>query len=677
MRLKKGAYNYLDHYRICTEVIYPKLENMYINNKALNDKNSNKGKKLVIDYAQARLSQPFFYTFDENAWINWDAIEIETDYTLPEKPKHEKPENFVPIKINNRIVEQKIQEIRNIVENKWIQIGEIGYFLGGLYSAGFIDMKEDEILNQMYSAVEENTNIQKKSMHLLQCEVSFENGKEKPLYDFKSEELILEDVKKIDEAIDELEDKIKNIDLRSGTIEQRLEQKHEKDKLLLTLNELKKEKLDKKEAIEILKSKNIEKVRKNYIEQLKRYIRINDDFFKYGKTKDINGKIREILIPKRKDMISIDFRLKDFEPIDYIKRYESRTTDANNIEYQKDIQFGDGIYFNQYSEMYFKPEKGNWSSIKKMLIHIFGETYLEFILDYFKILYCYPTQKLPIIALVSKEAATGKSTFLDFMDTMFGKNAVRISSSNLSSDFNAVYADKLIITIDETFIEKKIIQERVKSLVTAPHLTVNEKYQTNYTLPFIGKLIMASNNEDNFVQSSDSESRYAVFKLKKPKDEEFDYAIKYKLYKEIPAFLDYLIERELFYKEESRLYFNEDVYMTEANMNLKEESRPTLFKELRERLNDYFETTEEDFIYFTPMEISQNMFKGKYDMNYVRKVLKSEFHLEPIREKIRYVPFYRNVKYSKNVAFFGTDESIERTFLYKVKRADVKINGMV
>ena len=57
----------------------------------------------------------------------------------------------------------------------------------------------------------------------------------------------------------------------------------------------------------------------------------------------------------------------------------------------------------------------------KLIHYIFGEQY-ELGMDYMQLLYAKPTQKLPILLLVSEERNTGKTTFLNFLKAMFEDN---------------------------------------------------------------------------------------------------------------------------------------------------------------------------------------------------------------------------------------------------------------
>jgi len=57
-------------------------------------------------------------------------------------------------------------------------------------------------------------------------------------------------------------------------------------------------------------------------------------------------------------------------------------------------------------------------------------------LDYLTILFLKPAEKLPALCLVSKEQKTGKSTFLHWLQKIYGDNAVILGNEDFSSNFN-------------------------------------------------------------------------------------------------------------------------------------------------------------------------------------------------------------------------------------------------
>ncbi|MCK0159000.1 DUF5906 domain-containing protein, partial [Cellulophaga sp. F20128] len=131
----------------------------------------------------------------------------------------------------------------------------------------------------------------------------------------------------------------------------------------------------------------------------------------------------------------------------------------------------------------------------KFVTHIFGEHY-ELGLDYLQLLYLKPIQVLPILCLVSKERSTGKSTFLKWLKEIFDNNMTYLTNDSFSSQFNADWANKLLICIDEVLFNKEELTERIKYLSTTNINKLEAKGKDKREVEFFGKFILCSNNEE-------------------------------------------------------------------------------------------------------------------------------------------------------------------------------------
>ena len=191
-----------------------------------------------------------------------------------------------------------------------------------------------------------------------------------------------------------------------------------------------------------------------------------------------------------------------------IPKYKAFTNMPSHTNYQQVIN----NCYNKYSPFTHEPADGDWSTTKFFLEHIFGEHY-EYGLDYIQILYQHPTQILPILCLVSKENKTGKTTFLDFLKLIFGENACKVGNAELSNEFNSFTATRLVVGVDETFLEKKTTIEKIKMLSTSNRIAMQRKGVDHEEMWHFAKYILVSNNEDNFIYASDEDVRYWVRKV--------------------------------------------------------------------------------------------------------------------------------------------------------------------
>jgi len=361
------------------------------------------------------------------------------------------------------------------------------------------------------------------------------------------------------------------------------------------------------------------------------YIRVGVDYFKIITKLDRFGINRTMLKPWKKDEIRQDHG-KDY--LNIIPKFDDFCIVPDNFNY---LPVHNNCY-NLFSEFRHKGLPGKWDWTKILLNHVFGEQ-VELGIRYLQVLYLHPDRMLPILVLVSKERQTGKTTFLNWLIMIFGDNMVVVSPEDLVSSFNHIYATSNIVAVEETLIEKSITVEKIKALSTGKYLTVNQKFVSQVTLPFFGKIIMTSNNEEKFARIEDEEIRFFVRKLGKPTFT--NHNIENDLVDEIPAFLDYLSKLPPVDFSVGRVPFTTDELSNNFLAAVKRESKSGLYKDLQELFIDLFEnlpnTTTE--VYANPVDIKEKWFRNntKIDTQYIRSVLKNEFGLIPLKN-IRYNP---------------------------------------
>ncbi len=323
---------------------------------------------------------------------------------------------------------------------------------------------------------------------------------------------------------------------------------------------------------------------------LKSYVRIGVDYYKIQKKPfpKIGGKIRstrheEVLTQWTEKTIKFDHG-KD--ALDYVEKYEGFTNIADHINYQKVV---DG-YWNLYDELDHESKSGDFPNIRKLLKHLFEEQYdSELILDYLSILYRFPWQKLPVLCLVSKEQNTGKSTFIFLCKLIFKNNMILINSNDLTGDFNDHWTSKLIAASEETFLERKEAYETIKTLTTAKEITRKEKNKSATSIPCMMHFIFCSNYEDTFIRIGEEDSRLWITKVKTIKEKEKVKDFDQKIEDEVPYFVNFLINRDIKAPNKDRLWFAKEDFRTEAFANVVRSSQPTLIKDLRVELIEYFD----------------------------------------------------------------------------------------
>ncbi|MEM6321450.1 MAG: primase-helicase family protein, partial [Bacteroidota bacterium] len=228
---------------------------------------------------------------------------------------------------------------------------------------------------------------------------------------------------------------------------------------------------------------------------------IGDDFYAIVNSIDAKGVINgRRLIRRRKDTLKI-LHGKGFAS--YFKDYHY--LGFGNVPDNFDYKESHSGYYNRYSKIAYEPKKGSYNNILSMFKHIFGEDKVthnkktlkryQIGLDYVQMLIMEPTLPLPILVLYSVERETGKSTFPQFIKKILGTNAIKVGNKAFDSEFNEIFADKVLIWCDETLLDRKQQAEKIKDLSTSKHILVNPKGSTQYEIPFFGKFVFTSNNK--------------------------------------------------------------------------------------------------------------------------------------------------------------------------------------
>ncbi len=204
--------------------------------------------------------------------------------------------------------------------------------------------------------------------------------------------------------------------------------------------------------------------------------------------------------------------------------------------------------------------------IRLFLEHVFEEQ-IELGLDYIQLLYSRPTQMLPILLLVSNERETGKTTFLRFLKIIFGKNATFNTNEDFKSQFNADWANRLLVLVDELLLNKMEDTEKIKNLSTAGDYKIEAKGKDRREIEFFAKFVLCSNNEKNPIIIPKEEIRFWVRKVK-PVEKDIT-SLRELMTKEIPCFLYFLMNRKLSTPNESRMWFKPSLLETPALNKIK------------------------------------------------------------------------------------------------------------
>ena len=388
------------------------------------------------------------------------------------------------------------------------------------------------------------------------------------------------------------------------------------------------------------------------------YLRVGTTYFKKSLYPSLNGDSIEILVIWSSELIRQDHgknTLSDIERYDgFICIPENRPE-----HFKKRVQ----DYYNTYHQISKSPVDGDVTNTMVFLSHIFGDQ-KEMGIDYLQLLYLNPTQILPILSLVSQERATGKSTFLKWLKSIFEFNMTFLTNSDFTSQFNADWTSKLIVAVDEVLFKTDELTERIKYLSTTNTHKTEAKGKDKKEAQFFGKFILCSNNETSFIKIDADEIRFWVLKIEEFEKEDVHFLSK--LILEIPAFLFFLSNRKLSTENQSRMWFTPQQIKTKALQKLVKYNSSKFESELANTLLNVMESLDIEIIDFSFSDLLNilNKFRIKYDASEIKKIIRDNWKLEQAKNSNQ----YQKISISNDLDFYqnltkGRYYSITKSFL--------------
>ena len=388
------------------------------------------------------------------------------------------------------------------------------------------------------------------------------------------------------------------------------------------------------------------------------YIRVSTTLYKIVHQPLADGTTVVRRIPWSYGTIRQDYG-KAFTP--NISKYNGFCTVPSHTNYNREI----GGFYNLYEPIDHIPEEGDFSVIATLLLHIFEEQY-ELGLDYIQLLYTQPTQKLPILLLVSEERNTGKTTFLNFLKLIFQDNVTFNTNEDFRSQFNADWAGKLLIMVDEVLLSRREDSERLKNLSTAQRYKVEAKGKDRQEVNFFAKFVLCSNNESCPVIIDPGETRYWVRKIHKLESDDTNFLQKLK--KQIPAFLYFLQHRILSTEKESRMWFDHKSIRTEALERIIQNNRNNVEQFMVDLFRDIMDIHKVDKVSFIPQDLIPlfSLNNVKVELWQIRKVAKDMWRLTPAPNALTYTTYqfdYNNPGRCSAITRVGRFYTVTKDFI--------------
>jgi len=359
------------------------------------------------------------------------------------------------------------------------------------------------------------------------------------------------------------------------------------------------------------------------MEEKELYLRIGTQYYKRIFKPLISGDKLEQILKWTPEIIRQDYGK---EYLSNIEKYDGFCCVPGHLKYKRNIS----KFYNTYEPLKHNSMKTeNINITLRFIKHMFGNQY-ELGLDYIKILYEQPIQKLPVLCFVSSERGTGKTSFINYLKLIFQKNMTFNTNEDFRSQFNSDWSTKLIIAIDEVLLDKKEDSERIKTLSTSKNYKEQAKFKDKGEIEFFGKFILCSNNETNFIKIDPDETRYWIIKV--PVIKSPDIYLLEKLEKEIPSFIDFLLKRKYHTSNKSRMWFDEKLIKTDALKRVKAHYRDNVEMEFVLFAIRVLELYKIEEIKFCVDDVVQILKAYSYNTGQVtvRNLLKNKWKIKPM-----------------------------------------------
>lgn len=413
-------------------------------------------------------------------------------------------------------------------------------------------------------------------------------------------------------------------------------------------------------------------------EDAAKFMRIGPDWVKVIQKANKYGELEEEIVPWKKGEIISDYKkFPDF--MEQIMRYDDFTIEpAFNGEYKR-VHHG---CYNLCNPLIWTPAAGPIVSSIAFLKHIFQGTGrvdlnetgcllkedltlgdpFAVALDWLSLLVQKPKHMVPVPILVSKENGTGKSTFLKWLQTIFGSNMCILGNEHFKMRFNSHYITRFIIAIDEGFLEvdKKSEKERLKQLVTSDSAYLEYKGMNVRKINFFGKVIICSNDADRVMKIDEGESRWFVVKVPVVPEGRKDPDLEIKLKNEAAAFLHYLSTRQIFHPRKDRLWFLPEWFITEQFKLIVSETKNRIDRLFEDWIKDQFllygsNSLEYPLKYITEQLNDVKVSKYKIDGLEIKAYLKSRGMVPA--DKVRWISIPVGFKNDGNIIQPGSSAS--------------------
>ena len=174
-----------------------------------------------------------------------------------------------------------------------------------------------------------------------------------------------------------------------------------------------------------------------------------------------------------------------------------------------------------------KPIPGDWSVIREFLLLLIcnGDRKLYgYLIRFLANMWQKPEEKPGIMIVLLGGQGTGKGTLFYLLQRIWSKTTLHISDvEHVTGGFNGAMERNYIVNMDEAlFAGDRRSMDRLKSMITEPSITIEQKYQPRRTIRSIHRFFAASNH-DHFGNIELDDRRFVFLRVSDTRQGDHDY----------------------------------------------------------------------------------------------------------------------------------------------------------
>lgn len=163
------------------------------------------------------------------------------------------------------------------------------------------------------------------------------------------------------------------------------------------------------------------------------------------------------------------------------------------------------------------PASGDWQDIKAFLHDIICDSDIalyRYLVLFLAHMIQSPEEKPGIMIVLLGGQGTGKGTFFQILMAIWSRTTLLVSDvNNVIGGFNAAIERNFVLCMDEAlFVGDKKAMDRLKSLITEPTITIEEKHQPRRNIESVHRFFAASNHA-HFAKVDTDDRRFVFFQV--------------------------------------------------------------------------------------------------------------------------------------------------------------------